>query len=225
MRGVLRIGGFLDVRHVPRQSGGCCSMWGLSMPGFRGRHRLRDGHGGTAAGDSARRRLGTAVSRLVMNCIATGRVTPPQQHDAARSAAHLPGAPKAPRGGVQPTTFLAPRSGARARRRRPAAMPCTYGAQASSLARSVPRCEASGLVTTPRPETGYRRNLLVYNVDFGFRLTLNGQRGQVPSGARLLPGHFFAGMSTSIRCAPPTGEALDWGAALRAGGTVVFGVS
>ena len=155
-----------------------------------------------------------------LQCSGAGN-TAPTTLRAASSGAFLPGAPKAHPGGVQPHRI----NGASQRRwRRPAATPCTYGAQASSLARSVPRCEASGLVTTPGPETGYRRNLLVHNVDFGFRLTLNGQHGQVPSGARPLPGHFFAGMSTSIRCALPTGEALDWGAALRAGGTVVFGV-
>ena len=240
MRGVLRIGRFLGVRHVPRQSGACGSSCRLSVPGFCGRRRRREGFGGTVAGDGTRRRLGTAVSRFVMNCNVAGRVTPPQQRCAPRPAARSFRAPQrrllaassrtvlpalqSAVVGVQPTTFLAPRPGAQARRRRSAATPCTYGAQASSLARSVPRCEASGLVTTPGPETGYRRNLLVHNVDFGFWLTLNGQRGQVPSGARPLPGHFFAGMSTSIRCALPTGEALDWGAALRAGGTVVFGV-
>ena len=240
MRGVLRIEGFLGVRHVPRQSGTCGSSCSLSGPGFCGRRRLGDGLGGTVAGDGTRRRLGIVVSRFVKNCNAAGRVIPPQQRCVPRPAVRSFRAPQrcllaassrtvltalqSAVVGVQPTTCLAPRSGAQARRRRPAAMPCTYGAQASSLARSVPRCEASGLVTTPGPETGYRRNLLVHNVDFGFRLTLNGQHGQVPSGAKPLPGHFFAGMSTSIRCALPTGEALDWGAALRAGGTVVFGV-
>ena len=137
MRGVLRIGRFLGVRHVPRQSGACGSSCRLSVPGFCGRRRRREGFGGTVAGDGTRRRLGTAVSRFVMNCNVAGRVTPPQQRCAPRPAARSFRAPQrrllaassrtvlpalqSAVVGVQPTTFLAPRPGAQARRRRSAA--------------------------------------------------------------------------------------------------------
>ena len=112
---------------------GCRSSRGLSVPGLCGRRRRRDGLGGTVAGDGARRHLGTAVSRLVLNCNAAGRFTPSQQRFVAPSGAFLPGAPKAPSGGVQPHRI----GGAAKRRcRRPAATPCDYVAQASSLPRS-----------------------------------------------------------------------------------------
>ncbi len=129
MRGVLRIGGFPGVRHVPRQSGACCSSCSLSVPGFCGRRRRRDGLGGTVAGDGTRRRLGIAVSRLVMNRNAAGRVTPPRRCFVPRPAARSFRAPQrrllaassrtalaalqSAVVGVQPTTFLgAPSRGA-----------------------------------------------------------------------------------------------------------------
>ena len=241
MRGMSGFGHHPGMRQLPRPGKAGGSLEFVSVPGLPGRRsRAGSGHGGTDARACVGRGVRTAVPCFVTVREMLGRTTSPCGCTALRPAARSFRAPQrrllaafsrtvlpalqSAVVGVQPTTFLAPRPGAQARRRRSAATPCTYGAQASSLARSVPRCEASGLVTTPGPETGYRRNVLIYNVGFGFRLTLNRQHGQVPSGVRPLPGHFFAGMSTSIRCAPPTGEALDWGAALRAGGTLVSGV-
>ena len=94
MRGVLRIGGFLGVRHVPRQSGACGSSCSLSVPGFCGRRRLGDGLGRTVAVTGNRRRLGIVVSLFVMNCNAAGRVTPPQQRFVPRQAARSFRAPQ-----------------------------------------------------------------------------------------------------------------------------------
>ena len=94
MRGVLRIGGFLGVRHVPRQSGAGCSSCSLSVPGFCGRRRLGDGLGRTVAVTGNRRRLGIVVSLFVMNCNAAGRVTPPQQRFVPRPAARSFRAPQ-----------------------------------------------------------------------------------------------------------------------------------
>ena len=137
MRGVLRFGGFPGVRHVP---------------GFYGRRRGRDGLGGTVAGDGSRRRLGTAVSRLVMNCHAAGRVTPPQQLGASRPAARAFQAP--PKGatcGVQPQRM----SGAAKRRcRRPAdnipGAPSRGARRAAASSRDALRLRRASVVTTAK---------------------------------------------------------------------------
>ena len=133
MRGVLRIEGFLGVRHVPRQSGACGSSCSLSVPGFCGRRRLGDGLGGTVAGDGTRRRLGIVVSRFVMNCNAAGRVIPSQQRCVPRPAVRSFRAPQRRLLAASSRTVL---GAAKRRCRRPAATPCRYGAQASSLPRS-----------------------------------------------------------------------------------------
>ena len=189
MRGVLRIGGFLDVRHVPRQSGACGSSCSLSVPGFCGRRRLGDGFGGTVAGDGTRRRLGIAVSRFVMNCNVAGRVTPLQQRCAPRPAARSFWAPQrrllaassrialpalqSAVVGVQPTTFLAPRPGAQARQRRSAATPCTYGAQASSLARKRTAMRSERASDDAR--TGNRLSTKSVGTQRRFRISANAQ--------------------------------------------------
>ena len=151
MRLVLRIGGSLGVRHVPRQSGGCRSSRGLSVPGFCGRRRRWDGPRGTVAGDGDRRRLGTAVLRLVMNFNAAGRFTPPQQRFVAPNSAFLPGAPKAPLGGVQPHRT----SGAAKRRcRRPAdksrGAPSRGTRRAVASSRDALRLRRASVVTTAK---------------------------------------------------------------------------
>ena len=152
MRGLLRFGGFPGVRHVPRQSGACCSTWGLSVPGFCGRRRRRDGHGGAVAGDGSRRRLGIAVSRLVMNRNGTGRVTPPQQLGAPRPAARAFRAP--PKGatcGVQPHRM----SGAAKRPCRRSAdnipgAPSRGAGKAAASSRDALRVRRASVVTTAK---------------------------------------------------------------------------
>ena len=152
MRGLLRFGGFPGVRHVPRQSGACCSTWGLSVPGFCGRRRRRDGHGGAVAGDGSRRRLGTAVSRLVMNRNGTGRVTPPQQLGAPRPAARSFRAP--PKGatcGVQPHRIT---GAAKRPCRRPAdkslGAPSRGAGKAAASSRDALRVRRASVVTTAK---------------------------------------------------------------------------
>ena len=152
MRGVLRFGGFPGVRHVPRQSGGCWSSRSLSVPGFYGRCWRRDGLGGTVAGDGTRRRLGIAVSRLVMNCHAAGRVTPPQQLGASRPAARAFQAP--PKGatcGVQPHRI----SGAAKRPCRRSAdnipgAPSRGAGKAAASSRDAFRVRRASVVTTAK---------------------------------------------------------------------------
>ena len=99
----------------------------------------------------------------------------PRAHRAASSGASLPGASKrryrvrrssrtvlrVPSGalvGVQPTTRFTPRPGARARRRRSAARPCLYGAQASSV-------RAKRVLTTPGNVTSHKVEVLVFRTN------------------------------------------------------------
>ena len=92
--------------------------------------------------------------------------------------------------------------------------------QASSLARSGPRCEASGLVTTREPVTGNRRIMLIHNVESGFWVRRRWPDGQVPSGANVQPQDFSSGNLLRSGRLLPTGRGRVRGATFRAGGTL-----
>ena len=184
------------VRRLPRPGRAGGSGGFASVP----RLRCGAGPGGMLARDGSSRGVVTSVPCCVTVRMLTGRETPAHSRSATRSAARsFPAASsrdalRALQGalvGVQPATALAPRPGAQARRRRSAAGPCRHGAPASSLARSGPRGEASGLVTTRRPATGNRRKLLMHNVESGLRVTRGHPGGQVPGGARVQAQDFL----------------------------------
>ena len=151
MRGVLRIEGFLGVRHVPRQSGACGSSCSLSVPGFCGRRRLGDGLGGTVAGDGTRRRLGIVVSRFVMNCNAAGRVIPSQQRCVPRPAVRSFRAPQRRLLVASSRTVL---GAAKRRCRRPAdnlfGAPSRGAGKAAAFSRHALQVRRTSVVTTAK---------------------------------------------------------------------------
>ena len=112
------LGGWLCPRPLPLERKGS-----RAAPVWRyGRHRA-----GTTRPAAAARRVQRRVP---------WRRLPKAPQRAASSRAALR-ALRSARVGVQPTAFPAPRPGADARRRRPAATPCGYGAKASSLPPSL----------------------------------------------------------------------------------------
>ena len=106
--GVLRFGGFLAVRDVPRAG----TPGRVCLPGLSGRPGTRKGHGRLSARGGTRWRLGASIP-----CRLTARTTTGGQHRSARrpptdmASVPRPAArafqrrPQAPPGGVQPHRF------------------------------------------------------------------------------------------------------------------------
>ena len=176
LRGVLRIGCPFALRDVPRAG----TPTRVPLPGLSGRPGTRQGHGRPSSRCGACGHVGASLP-----CRLTARAwrAPPGALPSGRCTATLSASSRQRFQGRGPA--------APARRRRPAVTPCTYGAPASSLARSAPRCEASGLVTTRQPQAGCRRKLLVRNGERSFSVSCCRQGGQVPGGARVQPYDFL----------------------------------
>ena len=231
MRGVPGFRRHPGMRELPQPGRPDGSRGFASVPWL---HEGRSRRGLGPAGTHGRERFGCGVTDVP--CLPWARTLPggampsPRMQRAASSGAFLPGAsPEAPQGAASSRTalgrsqaplsacsrqlFPASRPGAQARRRRPAAATCRHGAQASSLARSGPQSEASGLVTTRRPATGNRRKVLIHNVERRFRVGRRGWNGRVPSGADVQPQDFLrkihsAPMTFAIRQRIGTGGCL-----------------
>ena len=190
MRGMPGIRHQPGVRRLPRPGRAGGSVGFASVP----RLRCGGGSGGTLARDGSSRGVVTSVPCCVTVRNLTGRETPARSRSALRSAARsFPAASsrdalralQSALVGVQPATALAPRPGAQARRRRPAAGPCRQ--RRASVVTSAQRTARRSERASDDAETGNRQS--TESVDAQRRKRVAGRAPAVGwSGARWCQG-------------------------------------